>query len=206
MSLADPDLKPKLIQRYHSFTCFAATLRSRASIDGKFLSSGGETFFVRGVTYGAFRPDESGREYTDDRLIERDFARMAALGINTVRIPHRVPPRSLLHIAARHGLRVMVGLSAEQAAGYLIDDNLPRDFVDRYRAKVRSCASHPALLCFALGNEIMASQARWLGRRRVTRYLHRLYMIAKEEDPQAIITYVNYPTTEYLDLPFLDMV
>src|SRR6516162_639294 len=31
-------------------------------------------------------------------------------------------------------------------------------------------------------------------------------MIAKEEDPQAIITYVNYPTTEYLDLPFLDMV
>src|ERR1700739_271827 len=135
MSLADPDLKPKLIQRYHSFTCFAATLRSRASIDGKLLSSGGETFFVRGVTYGAFRPDESGREYADDRLLEQDFAQMAALGINTVRIPHTVPPRSLPDIAARHGLRVMVGLSAEQAAGYLIDSNLPRDFVDLYRAK-----------------------------------------------------------------------
>ena len=206
MSLAEPYVKPKIIQRYHSLTGFAPALRSRTSIDGKFLSAGGKTFFVRGVTYGAFRPDESGREYADDKLIEQDFAQMAALGINTVRIPHTVPPRSLLDIAGRHGLRVMVGLSAEQAAGYLIDGKLPRDFVDRYRAKMRSCAGHPALLCFSLGNEIMASQARWLGRRRVTRYLHRLYMIAKEEDPRAIITYVNYPTTEYLDLPFLDMV
>jgi glycosyltransferase involved in cell wall biosynthesis len=206
MSLADPDLKPKLTQGNDSITCFVPTLTSRTFIDGKFLAANGEIFFVRGVTYGAFRPDESGREYADDRLIEQDFAQMAALGINTVRIPHTVPSRSLLDIAARHGLRVMVGLSAEQAAGYLIDGNLPRDFVDRYRVKVRICAGHPALLCFSLGNEIMASQARWLGCRRVTRYLHRLYMIAKEEDPQAIITYVNYPTTEYLDLPFLDMV
>src|SRR6516225_1358815 len=206
MSLADPDLKPKLTQGNDSITCFVPTLTSRTFIDGKFLAANGEIFFVCGVTYGAFRPDESGREYADDRLIEQDFTQMSALGINTVRIPHTVPTRMLLDMAARHGLRVMVGLAAEQAAGHLIDGNLPRDFVDRYRAKVRSCAGHPALLCFSLGNEIMASQARWLGRRRVTRYLHRLYMIAKEEDPQAIITYVNYPTTEYLDLPFLDMV
>src|SRR6516225_5583117 len=157
MSLAEPGVKKKIIQRYNSLTFFTPTLRSRTSIDGKFLSAGGETFFVRGVTYGAFRPDESGREYADDKAIEQDFAQMAALGINTVRIPHTVPPRSLLDIAGRHGLRVMAGLSAEQAAGYLIDGKLPRDFVDRYRTKVRSCAGHPALLCFSLGNEIMAS-------------------------------------------------
>jgi GT2 family glycosyltransferase len=178
----------------------------RASVDGKFLSAGGQTFFVRGVTYGAFQPDGSGHEYADTRLIERDFAHMASLDINTVRIPHTVPPRALLDTAARHGLRVMVGLSAEQSVGYLIDGKLPGDFERRFRAKVRVCAGHPALLCFSLGNEIMASQARWLGRRRVTRYLHWLYTITKQEDPEAIVTYVNYPTTEYLDLPFLDMV
>lgn len=179
---------------------------SRPSVEGKFLTADGEPFFVRGVTYGAFQPNEAGREYADDDLIERDFGQMAALGINTVRIPHTVPPRSLLDIAARNGLRVMVGLSAEQSAGYLIDGNLPRDFADRFRAKVRLCAGHPALLCVALGNEIMASQARWLGCRRITRYLHWLYTLVKEEDPDAIVTYVNYPTTEYLELPFLDVV
>ncbi len=182
------------------------SMLDRASVDGKFLSAGGETFFVRGITYGAFRSDETGREYADDRLIERDFAQMAALGVNTVRIPHTVPPRSLLDIAAQHGLRVIVGLSAEQNAGYLIDGKMPGDFAARFRAKVRVCAGHPALLCFALGNEIMAAQARWLGRHRVTRYLQWLYAIVKEEDPQSIVTYVNYPTTEYLELPFLDMV
>ncbi len=178
----------------------------RASVDGKFLSAGGETFFVRGITYGAFRPDETGREYADDQLIDRDFAQMAALGVNTVRIPHTVPPRSLLDIAAQHGLRVMVGLSAEQNAGYLIDGKMPSDFAARFRDRVRVCAGHSALLCFALGNEIMAAQARWLGRRRVTRYLQSLYAIVKEEDPRSIVTYVNYPTTEYLELPFLDMI
>src|SRR5215469_18852161 len=179
---------------------------NRAVVDGKFFSVDGEPFFVRGITYGAFEPDEAGREYADHRLIERDFAQMAAMGINTVRIPHTVPPRCLLDIAAAHGLRVMVGLAAEQAAGYLIDRNLPRDFANRFRAKIRLCAAHPALLCVALGNEIMASQARWLGYRRIARYLHWLFTIVKEEDPDATVTYVNYPTTEYLEVPFLDVV
>src|SRR5256884_5269214 len=53
----------------------------------------------------------SGHEYHDPNVIERDFAQMAANGINTVRIPHTMPPRSLLGAARRHGLRVMVGLS-----------------------------------------------------------------------------------------------
>ena len=74
------------------------------------------------------------------------------------------------------------------------------------RDKVRSCAGHPALLCYALGNEIPAPMARWLGRRRVQRYLERLYRVIKHEDPGGLVTYVNYPTTEYLELPFLDFV
>src|SRR6516162_5851851 len=206
MSITEAYIVPEVLPAVGSLDRSLVPLLGRTSVDGKFLSADSKTFYVRGVTYGAFTPDEAGREYADDPLIEHDFAQMAKLGINTVRIPHTVPPRSLLDIAALHGLRVMVGLSAEQSAGYLIDRKLPGDFADRFRAKVRVCAGHPALLCLALGNEIMASQARWLGRRRVTRYLQSLYKIVKKEDPQAIVTYVNYPTTEYLELPFLDLV
>src|SRR5581483_5652928 len=36
--------------------------------------------------------------------------------------------------------------------------------------------------------------------------VERLYEAAKDEDPAALVTYVNYPSTEYLQLPFLDLV
>ena len=131
---------------------------------------------------------------------------MAANGLNAVRIPHTTPPRGFSTSAQRHGLRVMVGLSAEQYAGYLIDRKGAPDIEKLIRSKARICAGHPALLCYALGNEIAAPVVRWLGRERVESYLERLYWAVKAEDPNALVTYVNYPTTEYLHLPFLDLV
>src|SRR5438132_126654 len=59
-------------------------------------------------------------------------------------------------------------------------------------------------ICYGIGNEIPASIVRWHGRRRVEKFIERLYRIAKDEDPDALVTYVNYPSTEYLRLPFLD--
>jgi GT2 family glycosyltransferase len=177
----------------------------RPCVRGKFIFAGDEKLYIRGVTYGAFRPDKDGNEYHNLEVIERDFALMAANGMTAVRIPHTTPPRLLLDIAQRHGLRVMVGLSAEQYVGYLIDKKNAPDIEELVRARVRICAGHPALLCYALGNEIPASIVRWLGRHRVERFLRRLYEVVKAEDPDGLVTYVNYPTTEYLQLPFLDL-
>ena len=179
----------------------------RPRVRGKFLFAGDDKLYVRGVTYGAFRPDPAGREYWRPDVIERDFALMAASGLNAVRIPHTMPPRSLLDAASRHGLRVMVGLSAEQHIGYLIDRKKSMSEIETMiRMAARECAGHPALLCYGLGNEIPAPVVRWLGRRPVERYLRRLYGALKAEDPEGLVTYVNYPTTEYLQLPFLDLV
>lgn len=180
-------------------------MRPRPTVRGKFLFIGDKKFFVRGVTYGAFEPDAHGREYQDLPRVERDFALMAEHGINTVRIPHTMPPHALLDVAARHGLQVMVGLSAEQYVGHLVDGGVA-NFEALLRARVRACAGHPALLCYALGNEIPAPLARWIGRGPIQRYLERLYRAVKAEDADGLVTYVNYPTTEYLQLPFLDLV
>ena len=177
----------------------------RPTVRGKFLFIGDRKFFVKGVTYGAFRPDATGREFHDVRQIRRDFKMMAEYGINTVRIPHTTPPTHLLDTAAEHNLRVMVGLSAEQYVGFLLDGKKPSRAFSDIRCKVRSCERHPALLCYALGNEIPAPIARWLGRARIERYLHDIYKLVKDEDPAALATYVNYPSTEYLQLPFLDL-
>jgi GT2 family glycosyltransferase len=195
---------------HHDPTALTAPASAQATAPvaarGKFLFAGTEKFYVRGVTYGAFRPDTAKNEYTDLAQIDRDFAQMAESGINTVRIPHTMPPRALLDVAKLHGLRVMVGLSAEQYAGYLIDTQKHFDIAGAIRAKVQTCRGHPAILCYALGNEIAAPLVRWIGPARVERYLRDLYRVVKSEDPAALVTYVNYPTTEYLRLPFLDLV
>ena len=140
--------------------------RTRPHVSGKFLFVGETQFYVKGVSYGAFRPDEAKNEYHDLEQIERDFAQMAAHGINTVRIPHTMPPRVPSDIAQRYGLRVMVGLSAEQYVGYLIDKKRAPNIEKMMREKVRTVVGHPALLCYGIGNEIPASVARWLGNRR----------------------------------------
>jgi GT2 family glycosyltransferase len=175
----------------------------RPKVSGKFLTVGGRKLLVRGVTYGTFRPDADGNAYPDRAAVARDFAAMAANGVNAVRT-YTVPPRWLLDLAAARGLFVMVGMAWEQHVAFLDHRGRPDDIEQRIRAGVRACARHPAVLCYCIGNEIPASIVRWHGRRAIERFLHRLYEAAKEEDPQGLVTYVNFPSTEYLDLAFTD--
>ncbi|WP_276502540.1 glycosyltransferase [Terrimonas pollutisoli] len=178
----------------------------KIEVRGKFFYHNNHKFYVRGVTYGAFKPDSNGKEYADLEQVDRDFALMAANGINTVRIPHTTPPRTLLDLALKHRLKVMIGLSAEQYIGYVIDKKKSPNILDIIREKVKSCADHPALLCIALGNEIPARTVRWYGPKKIERYLKKVYQTVKEVAPESIVTYVNYPTTEYLQLSFLDII
>ncbi|MGI8757166.1 MAG: glycosyltransferase, partial [Acidimicrobiales bacterium] len=165
---------------------------------------GDEAFYVRGTTDGTFRPGPDGDGHRPE-TVERDFAQMAAHGLNAVRV-YTVPPRWLLDAALRHGLRVMVGLPWEQHVAFLSDRRRARSIEERVRAAARACAGHPAVLCYAVGNEIPSAIVRWHGARRVERFLERLYRVVKEEDPDSLVTYVNYPSTEYLRLGFVDLV
>ena len=175
------------------------------AVAGKFLTVAGEKFYVRGVTYGPFGPDGSPAEYGDAPRVARDFSQIAAAGFNSVRL-YTVPTHDLLDAAANEGLRVLVGLPWEQHVAFLDDARRARDIERRVAAGVAACAGHPALLGYAIGNEIPAPVVRWYGHRRVERYLRRLFDAAKSRDPAALVTYVNYPSTEYLELPFLDFV
>ena len=176
---------------------------ARPEVRGKFLWLEDRKLYVKGVTYGTFRPGDDGVDYPAPDVVERDFAGMAAAGFNTIRT-YTVPPRWLLDAAHRHGVFVMVGLPWEQHIAFLSDRKRAASIEQRVREGVRACAGHPAILCFTIGNEIPASIVRWHGRKAIERFLHRLYRAAKAEDPGGLVTYVNFPTTEYLELPFLD--
>ena len=177
----------------------------RPRVQGKFLFLGQRKFHVRGVTYGTFRPDSDGNEFPAPQVVEKDFRLMSAAGFNAIRT-YTAPPRWLLDAAQWHGLRVMIGLAGERSAAFLDYRKCARDIESAMRQRVRACADHPGVLCFAVANEIPTSLVRWHGHKKVERFLHRLCDVVKSEDPQALVTYANYPSTEYLQLPFLDLV
>lgn len=171
---------------------------------GKFLFAGEQKLCVRGVTYGPFSARAHGDEYPSPATIAWDFSQMSRNGINAIRV-YSVPPKRLLDAAASAGLRVMVGLPWAQHVNFLDEPGMADSIEKSVRGGVRRCAGHPAVLCYAVGNEIPAGIVRWLGRKRLERFIARLCRAVKAEDPQALCTYVNFPTTEFLELPFLDL-
>src|SRR5215212_707046 len=129
----------------------AAGAPVRACVRGKFIFAGDEKLYIRGVTYGPFRPDQDGHNYHDLETVERDFCQMAANGLNAVRT-YTMPPVWLLDSAQRHGLRVMVGLNLEWQAILVEDKKSVEALEERVRAEVRAYAGHPAILCYTIGN------------------------------------------------------
>lgn len=178
----------------------SAPIRAR----GKFLFTGDQKFIAKGVSYGTFAPSATTGQFPALPQVASDFAAMRDCGINTVRT-YTVPSPKVMDEAARAGLRVMVGIPWLQHVAFLDDAAVKRSVRDAVITAVRTLAHHPAALMFALGNEIAPSIVRWHGQARVERFLHELYDEAKNAAPDALLTYVNFPPTEYLQLPFFDV-
>ena len=123
---------------------------ARVVTDGKFLRAGNDRFLVKGVTYGTFAPDAQGYQFPSLTRIAEDFRLMAGLGLNTVRT-YTPPDRDLLDEAARHGLRVMVGMPWSQHVAFLDDRSLKRTIRRELAARVTELADHPAVLTFEIG-------------------------------------------------------
>ena len=174
----------------------------RAHVRGRFIYAGEQKLYLRGVTYGTFAERE-GDQFPRPEVVENDFAMMAASGVNAVRT-YTAAPRWLLDLAQEHGIYVMAGLPWEEHVTFLDSRATGRSIERRVRDAIGGMAGHPALLAYAIGNEIPGGIARWHGRQRTERFLERLYWAAKDEDPEGLVTYVNFPTTEYLQLPFVD--
>ncbi len=170
---------------------------------GSFLERSGKKLYVKGTTYGTFAPGPDGSQFPARSVAEQDLRMMAANGFNAVRT-YTPPPEWLLDEAASLGMLVMVGIPWAQHVTFL-DQRMHREIEATIRSTVRAYAGHPGILCYAVGNEIPSPIVRWHGTRRTQSFIRRLYSAAKEEDPAALVTYVNYPTTEYLELPFLDL-
>src|SRR5207248_2821246 len=135
--------------------------------------------------------------------VARDFALMRAAGVNAIRTYH-LPPEPLLELADEHGLAVFIDVPWPKHVCFLDSRAARTEARQSVRRAAERGRAHPAVLAYSVGNEIPPSVVRWHGRRRVERFLGELRDVAKQADPAGLVTYANFPSTEYLDLSFLD--
>src|SRR5438034_10782188 len=114
-------------------------------LGGKFLWVGQKKLYVRGVTYGTFRPSMDGSAFPSPRVVEQDFSLMSANGVNAVRT-YTTPPHWLLEIALRCNLRVLVGMQGERHYAFLHEKKMVRQIRNQVRSGARACAGHRAVL------------------------------------------------------------
>jgi GT2 family glycosyltransferase len=179
----------------------------RVGVDGKFLAVDGRPFRIRGATYGSFAPRSDGELFPESPQIEDDFKAMRAAGLNTVRT-YALPPADLLDSADELGLQVIVGLHYDDwRSAPHTDRRSRRRVLDAgLRAvdeAVARCEGRANVLAIAVGNEVPGDLVRLHGARNVGRTLSRL--CREVRDGGLLATYVNYPTTEYLQVEDQDL-
>ena len=182
----------------------------RVRRDGKFLVRHGQPFRIRGVTYGTFQARGDGHLFPPAATVRADLEAIARLGLNTVRL-YTPPPEDVLELAGELGLQLVVGLDypdwrSEPEAGR----GARRRVLEAGRRAVDTalerCAGREVVLAVAVGNEVPGDIVRLHGPGAVEDTLARLVEEVHQADPEVLVTYCNYPTTEYLEVPGQDLV
>ena len=189
-SCSEPDLAP-------------LTGSAKVALRGRFFFLDEKKFFLKGVTYGPFSASRHGVPFPNLEILETDFQLIAELGANCLRT-FTPPPNWLLDRAAAYGLRVITGIPWAQHVCFLDSGRMRGEIRGSIERTVRASKGHPAILAYLVGNEIPPDMVRWYGPKRVRAFLHELFDVAKTADPDAFVSYANFPSTEYLEIDFED--
>jgi O-antigen biosynthesis protein len=170
----------------------------RVRAAGKFFQdSEGQPQWWNGVSYGPFPPNCAGEPYPEAERLEADFKLIRAMRYNVVRL-YEPPTDAIFAAAAKHGLRLLVGLTWTDHVDFLASQTAQREILQRVEAQAARLAQRPEVVGLLVGNELEKSLVRWMGPPRVQRFLDRLITAAKKAAPELLCGYATYPSTEYL--------
>lgn len=176
---------------------------ARVAVDGRSFCRAGRKLRINGCSYGPFAANGAGEQFPDRGRVIEDFVAMRAIGINALRVYH-LPPEWFLDLADEEGMMLLIGLSWSWHLCFLDRPEIQTEARDAMRAGAERCRRHSCVLGYVLANEISPDIMRWHGGRRVARFLSSLGDTVKQTDPDGLVTYANFPPTEYLDVGFAD--
>ncbi|MCP3101541.1 hypothetical protein LZ198_21940 [Myxococcus sp. K15C18031901] len=147
------------------------------------LEVDGKPYVAKGVTFSG---SSSSAAY------DADCARLASLGVNTLRTwGVGAETRALLDAAHKHGLKVLVGLwmrhgqpgaEDDDSFDYLTDTaGMKKQHADTLES-VRRYKDHPAVLAWGLGNEVILNSPNDAAKEAYARFLEKVVQDIKKAD------------------------
>jgi hypothetical protein len=177
----------------------------RIRTDGMFFGEADRRFWLRGVSYGPFRANEAGDFLPEPAVVGRDVDLVRELGANCLRV-YYPPPAWFVEQTHAAGLRLLVGLPWAQHLRFLDSARSRADIRASVGREARRLGDATNVLGLLIGNEISPQLVRWYRPARVRAFLQELTAEVREQAPEVLVSYVSYPSTEYLELDFLDFI
>ena len=122
-------------------------------VAGKFLRQGGSKVFLRGISYGPFRPNSRGEPWPEVERLSLDLDHIASLGFDTVRLYHP-PDEELLGNALRLGLKLIVGIAWTDHLDFLRDRSQCRRIIEAVEADRRAVYFPPIVRLLQLVHNV----------------------------------------------------
>lgn len=152
----------------------------------------GQPFEIKGATFG----------YVEDvDNYDRYFKDLKFLGVNTIRIwATDQNTAKLLNAAQEHGIKVMVGIwmrhgrpgmEDDDSFDYLDDTAGMEDMYENAIKTIEAYKNHPAILTWAIGNEVYLNTATDAEKEAYSKLLERICSHIKKLDPRHPITSVE---------------
>ena len=143
------------MSRLRSLTTAANPIRAVA----KFFFEGDRKFFVKGVTYGPFKPDAEGHYLGRPEQVDVDLAQMRKSGLNVVRDLSSSRRAGFSIVAPNAGMRVLITLPWAKHV----------EFLRERSTRKRNCrssadggrANTPGIRQFSVISSATKSPARW---------------------------------------------
>src|SRR5215216_1016875 len=142
-------------------------------VRAKFFFEGERKFFVKGVTYGPFKPDALGNYLGTRDQAGRDLAQIRESGFNVVRVYH-CPPRWFLDACAEAGVRALITLPWAKHIEFLRERSARNEIIRSVSNAIKMHAGHPAISAYLVDNEIPPHTLPPLGMCRVTQFIAHL--------------------------------
>ena len=132
-------------------------IQTRVRTASKFFFEGDRKFFIKGATYGPFKPDANGDQFGRPEQVDVDLRLMREIGFNVLRVYH-APPNWFLEKCAAAGMRVLITLPWEKHIEFLRAKKVRNQIARMVRTTVKRYPAIPQ--CWVISSATK-SPARW---------------------------------------------